>query len=280
MISMRFRYAVFSVLFFITLPLIAFADEAEVSGLDGFIEPYIIINIGSGTTGIIDELKVDRGDLVDRGEVLTTLDSRLEIATMNLIRARSELTASLESKKARLEFSVREYERMKDLYNKEIITLGEIDESETNMIIASYDLQESTEQKQIAKLELKQALESVERRIIHSPIKGIVVECFLSIGELVSDQPILQLAQLDPLNVEVIAPVSLFGTIKVGDRAEIRPESPVEGVYTGTVKIVDSVIDAASGTFGIRIQLPNPNYLLPSGLKCRVRFFGLLAYNE
>jgi multidrug efflux pump subunit AcrA (membrane-fusion protein) len=148
------------------------------------------------------------------------------------------------------------------------------------MSIAGHELKEATEQKHLAALELKQTHESVERRIIRSPIRGVVVEIFLSIGELVEEQPILELAQLDPLNVEVIAPITLLGSIKVGDRAEVWPESPVEGMYVGKVKIVDRVIDAASGTFGIRIELPNTDYSLPAGLKCKVRFSEHLAHNE
>ena len=34
----------------------------------------------------------------------------------------------------------------------------------------------------------------------------------------------------------------------------------------------DRVVDAASGTFGVRLELPNPGYRLPAGLKCKVRF--------
>ena len=39
-------------------------------------------------------------------------------------------------------------------------------------------------------------------------------------------------------------------------------------------QVVDRVVDAASGTFGVRLELPNPNYALPAGLKCKVRFPG------
>lgn len=277
---MRFRYAVFSVLLFITLPLIAFAEETEVSELDCFIEPYIVVNLGCGVTGIIDEITVSRGDFVEKGQVLVRLDSRVEEAALELIRAQSELAATIGARKARLEFAIREYKRKKELYKQNILTLDDIDEAETNMSIAEHELKEATEQKQLAALELKQTQESVKRRIIRSPIRGVVVERFLSIGELVEEQPILKLAQLDPLNVEVIAPISLLGSINVGDRAEVRPESPIEGMYVGKVKIVDRVIDAASGTFGIRIELPNPDYSLPAGLKCTVRFFEHLAHNE
>ena len=82
----------------------------------------------------------------------------------------------------------------------------------------------------------------------------------------------LKLAQLHPLHVEIIAPVELWGTILEGMEGEVIPEDPVGGVYYARVTIVDRVIDAASGTFGIRLELPNPDYVLPSGLKCRVRF--------
>ena len=55
-------------------------------------------------------------------------------------------------------------------------------------------------------------------------------------------------------------------------KAQIIPETEEEGDYIATVAIVDRVIDPASGTFGVRLELPNPDYRLPGGLKCMVRF--------
>ena len=55
--------------------------------------------------------------------------------------------------------------------------------------------------------------------------------------------------------------------------AEVRPEKPGGGVLEASVKIVDRVVDAASGTFGVRLELPNPEYRLSAGLKCKVTFF-------
>jgi hypothetical protein len=62
--------------------------------------------------------------------------------------------------------------------------------------------------------------------------------------------------------------------IKVGMRAKVIPEAPVGGEYIAEVKIVDRVIDAASGTFGVRLELPNSNHGLQAGLKCKVIFPG------
>ena len=95
---------------------------------------------------------------------------------------------------------------------------------------------------------------------------------FLTGGEFAQAQPILTLAQLDPLHVEVVLPVSVYGTIEAGAPAEVRPADPVGGVYEARVKLVEQVIDAASATFGVRLELPNADYVLPAGLECRVRF--------
>ncbi|CAN0204246.1 unnamed protein product [Phaeothamnion confervicola] len=46
----------------------------------------------------------------------------------------------------------------------------------------------------------------------------------------------------------------------------------VAGSFRARVTLVDKVIDAASGTFGVRLELPNPGGRVPAGIKCRVRF--------
>ena len=86
------------------------------------------------------------------------------------------------------------------------------------------------------------------------------------------DKPIVTIAQINPLNVEVVVPVRRYGSITKGMLAEVRPEAPVGG-YTGRVVIVDKVVDAASGTFGIRVGAAEPDLGLPAGLKCRVHFY-------
>jgi RND family efflux transporter MFP subunit len=240
--------------------------------LEGLIEPYMVANLGSGARGIIETVEVDRGDFVQKGQVLATLQSGVEKATMELARTRAEIETTIRSKEAQLAFSDRKKKRYEELYKKETIPFGEMDEAETTRILAELELQEARDNKRIAELELQRAIEVLERMFIRSPIKGVVVERFLAPGEFVEEQPILKIAQIDPLNVEAIVPVEFFGSIQVGMQAEVQPEAPVGGVYSAKVKIVDQVIDAASGTFGVRLELPNPDYKLPAGLKCKIIF--------
>jgi RND family efflux transporter MFP subunit len=246
--------------------------RAQSREFDGLIEPAVTSKVGSNTIGILETIPVDRGDLVKEGQVVATLQAGVEKATMELAKARAELDATIKGKRAEMEFAERGKQRKKELYEKKTLSAQEWDEAETKRILAELALNEALEAKRIAELEYKRSVEVVKRMSIRSPINGVVVERLLSLGEYVENQPIMTLAQIDPLHVEVIMPVSTLGSVKVGMFAEVRPEAPVGGVYKAKVTIVDKVVDAASGTFGVRLELPNPDYKLPPGLKCKVLF--------
>ena len=108
--------------------------------------------------------------------------------------------------------------------------------------------------------------------ILQTRAQESVVKRILAPGEFADPPQILEIAQIDPLRVEVFAPAALLPRIAKGMRAEVLLEAPIGGTHQAEVTVVDRVIDAASGTFGVRLALPNPDYALPAGLNCRVRF--------
>ena len=116
-----------------------------------------------------------------------------------------------------------------------------------------------------------------DQRTISAPFSGVVVERYLSPGELVyraNEGRILRVAQTDPLRVEVIAPASIGESVRVGQSAKVVLESNAGERFDATVTIVDPVIDAASGTLGVRLELPNPEHRITAGSRCRVIFGG------
>jgi RND family efflux transporter MFP subunit len=252
--------------------LIPLSVNAQSQEFDGLIEPRMVVKAGSGVYGIIDTVTVDRGDIVKAGQVVATLQSGVERATMELAQARAEMDATIKAKKEELEFAIRRQNRLKDLYDRKALPFNDWDDAETKRILAELQLAEALENRKLAEMELRRATEVVNRMTVKSPVTGVVVERFLSPGEYIENQAILKLAQIDPLYVEVIMPVKMLGSVKVGMKGSVKPEAPVGGVYTAKVIVVDRVVDAASGTLGIRLELPNPEYRLPPGLKCKVAF--------
>lgn len=226
---------------FLASPLFA----AKIPPLEGMIEPNELVAFSSQVPGIIERINVDRGDYVTKGQVLTQFQSGLEEAAVNLARAR-------------VEFGQRKAQRNDELYKKQLISNHEKDELETEI--------------QLAQLQLQETQERLKLRTILSTTDGVVVERTGAAGEYVGEEPFLVVARIDLLNVEVVVPVEYFGAIKRGQYAQVQLEQPVGGSYKAKVVIVDHVIDAASGTFGVRLELPNKNLQLPAGLKCQVTF--------
>lgn len=220
------------------------SQMAATESLDCLLEPYLEVDVGSSVLGILASVNVDRGDAVVKGQVIARLEASTQAARVKLAEARAE-------------FNERKVARNDDLYRDELVSIHEKDEIETQSLISQ--------------LELQEAREELNMRTIRSPLNGVVVDRFLSRGEYVQEMPVLRLAQINPLNVEVIAPVALFGSVDVGDTAQLELAPPLSGTYVVKVVVVDRVIDAASGTFGIRLTLPNPGNKIPSGLNCTVR---------
>jgi len=98
------------------------------------------------------------------------------------------------------------------------------------------------------------------------------VDRLLSPGELARQTPVMKLAQINPLRVEVYAPLSLLGKLKAGMRADVRPEGKGQPVYQAKIMVVNKVVESASGTFGVRLEMPNPNNAISAGLACTVEF--------
>jgi RND family efflux transporter MFP subunit len=258
---------VFVAAFFMCLA--TYAGAAEFRGL---IEPHRVIKIGSPQSGVLATVEVDRGDFVKKGQVLATLQSEVERATMEMTRYKAEMEAGIKAKEGNLVFYEGKKKRIEQLHKKEMAAQAEMDEAETNRLLSEMQMKEALENKRLAELEYKRAVEIVERMTIRSPVDGVVMERLQSPGEFVEKEPILKIAQIDPLNVEVVMPAAQLFSVRVGMEAAIAPEAPVNGRYTAVVEIIDKVVDAASGTFGVRLRLPNPGNRLPAGLKATVTF--------
>lgn len=242
---------------------------------DCLIEARQSIEVRSPVEGVIDTMYVRRGDAVKRGQLLATLASGPERAALDVAASRASMQGELKSAEARVELSRKKFERAEELKKKNFVSENARDEALAEYRLAEEQLRAARENQRLAELDMKRAAEVLAQRSIRSPVNGLVVEILLRPGELMSSNqknPIIKLAEVDPLNVELVLPVRLFGKIARGQRAEVMPEEPVGGHYAAVVEVVDQVVDAASGTFGVRLTLANPRNRIPAGVRCRARF--------
>ena len=253
----------------LVLLLPAASTNAEMVEYDGLIEPYVVVDIGAPAEGIVDQVMVERSNSVARGQPLVLMESSVERAVLAKAKAMASFDAEIALQNTQLAFARRTANRFRKL---DSIANHDKDEAATEIKRVKHRLKQAREKTTLAKFELARAQAIVDRCTIKSPISGVVVERYVSPGEYADGQPLLRVAQIDPLRVEVIVPARMFGRIGPGMTATIVPEFAEYGEQTGTVTIVDQLIDAASSTFGVRLELPNAEQQMPSGLRCLVRF--------
>lgn len=248
---------------------------AVAADFDCLIEARQQVEIRSPVEAVIESVLVQRGDFVKKGQVIATMESGPERAALDLARSRATMQGELKAAEARLELAEKKLQRAEELYKQNFISVNARDEAQAEYQFSIEQLRQAQESQKLAQLDVDRNSQVLALRTIRSPLSGVVVNVLQKPGEFSSTNlkdPIVKLAEIDPLHVEVVLPVALYGRIKVGQRAEVIPEQPVGGRHAAIVKVVDRVIDAASGTFGVRLELPNRNRAIPAGVRCRVRF--------
>jgi RND family efflux transporter MFP subunit len=233
------------------------------------IEPRQVINLSTSVEGVIASISVERGEVVTKGQVIATLESDVEESSVTLARERAASNTTILSARAQVKMLEHKLTRAKKMHIKKHTSDADLDEISTDLSVARHQVAEALHQKKLSQLELAYSETVLEQRVIHSPINGVVVERMMSPGEYRNEQShIVTLAEIDPLNVEMFVPLELFGQLRQGDAVKVIPEAPFDQQYEATVTIIDKVFDAASATIGVRMSLPNPDHLLPAGIKC------------
>lgn len=247
------------------------AAQAPIGPLDCVVEPAQRVRIGSATLGILKNVAVNRGDVVKAGDVIARLDTSVEEANLALAEAQAKNNASAEAQRARVELYRRRLERQNQL-SKGVATQDKVDQVEADYEIGKRDLQTEVLKHELAVLDVERARAQLDLRIIRSPFNGLVFERLMSAGEFVrQDSAIFTLVQLNPLYVEAYVGVAEWNKLKIGAHATVSLDAPIGGSYPARVTVIDRVFDAASGTFGIRLELDNPDNALPAGQRCKVR---------
>ena len=240
---------------------------------DCLIEPDQVVLISSPTDGLIQKIPVKRGDRVKAGQVLVQLESNAEASAVKMAEYRAQMEGKIASSKFRFEYAGKKLERARALEKQKFIAAEKRDEAETERRIAEADMQDALENQELAKRDYQHNVDLLNRRTIRSPFDGIVVDRMLNPGDLAEAgtgrKPILKLARVDPLRVEVVLPLEAYRKLHVGMTVQVLPEV-LGGRYPATITVVDSVFDSASGTFGVRLEMPNQDKAIPAGIRCKV----------
>lgn len=255
-------------------------SPARAATFECIIQPNQTVEIRSPAEGLISKVHVQRGDWVRAGQVLVELESSAERSAVAAAKYRSEMVGRMTAAKERVEYSSTKAGRAAELRKQHFVAAQAHDDAQAEMRVAQAELEDAKENQQLARLDYQHALDLLNLRTLRAPFDGVVMDRMLNPGDLTQygteTKPILKLAQITPLRVEVVLPIDYYKKLTIGMVGDVIPEQ-LGGRHPARVKVIDRVFDAASGTFGVRLELPNPRGAVPGGIRCQVDFPELKA---
>jgi RND family efflux transporter MFP subunit len=249
--------------------VLACASPVRAEAVDCLVTPSAQVDLVFAVPGLISQAAADRGTVVHKGDVLARLDSSVEEVALRFAEERAKAHAAIDAAQARLDAATKSLERVQSLADKGLAPQSDADLARLERDQAANELRDRQETQAAAALEIERNRALLDQRRLYSPIDGVVVDRLAEVGEFVDRQPVFRIARIDPLHVEVIAPDSAFGRVHIGDRLDVTLQNPNSHV-TAEVSVVDPFVDAASGTFRIRLDLPNPKGEITAGFRCNL----------
>jgi RND family efflux transporter MFP subunit len=205
-----------------------FEDFIEVTGT---VAADIAATISAEESGMIEAFVKDKGDRVNKDEVVVKLESKV-------------LQASYDEAKAAYLLSEATYQRQANLYKDNVI-------SEQKYLEHKY-----TFDRECARYENLQA--RLEKTRIKSPFAGIIDSKFLEIGELVQPgTPLFKMVKTDVIKISAGVPERYIPQVQVGSVASIIIDIFPNEEFEGKITFVGPSINKSSRTFPIEIEMAN-----------------------
>ena len=230
----------------------------ETESIEGFTEPYADINLAASEMGTLTEVFVKDGDEVKVGQLLARLDDAVLQASLDVARSGMEAEGELHSAQTQLGLKEVELQKLTELFGRKHASQKELDRVMGEVQIAESRIQSVREELEVRRFEYARIEAQLKQQQILATIDGVVVDVRKDRGEFVSpfDPVVVRVVQLDPLLVVFSVPSERRRDVVNGQPVSMQIGSAKETAI-GVVEYVSPTADPSSGTFRIKVRLPN-----------------------
>ena len=239
------------------LPSLVYSEEmldvVQRGSFRSVLAPREDVRLSSSSEGVIVSYPKKEGDTVQQGDVIIVLDPRMEEAELGRAQAILEIS---EAEKIRGE---KDFKRVEPLFRERIASDKQYSEAVYMLAQAQGHYLEALQSVEMAKIRL-------EQRYVRSPIDGIFFKKNKSVGESVARYEVVaRVIDISALEFLLFLGAEYFGQFNRGDVVSLELlDGPSRGQrVNGDIAFVDSIIDPASGTFRVRIEVKPTKQAVP-----------------
>lgn len=247
----------------------SFVSQLEM--LPGIAHPLQVAEISAGADGPLWKLLVSEGDVVPAETVLALIDNRVALASVIAAQSSADRQAMLDSANAKVSLAKQFLHRIQQAANKKAASGLEVDEATSRLSEAKAALQEGHESQRDAQARLKIEQARLETFEVRAPFQGTVIKIYPHLGETVSrGAPLVKIADINRLRADLYVPLSLASSQRVGETIELRADLPNRPLLNAKVVFIAPLIDAATQTIRIVVEIENSSNQLPAGFAVRL----------
>jgi len=244
----------------------------------GTLNAVRMVDVGAQVSGKLLEIYVDFNSVVKSGQIIAKLDPEIFITRVNQSEANLRSgVARVEKAKLTLENLRKNYERAKNLFEKELISYEEMDTAEVNYFGSKSDLLQQEASLEQTKSALETSKVDLSYTIIKSPIDGVVINRNVNEGQTVASSlqaPVLfQIANdLTKMQVECSVDEADIGSVQEGQAVRFTVDAYPKDNFRGKVKQVRYSPEVVSNvvTYTTIVEVDNPDMKLRPGMTATV----------
>ena len=229
----------------------------------GTVQPDTVVEVKSKASGEILEMRVETGELVDRGTLLVKIDQRTPRNTLN------QAEANLDVAKARQENAEAQRRRSEELFKSQSLTEQEYE----NAVLAVANAKAAVVSAQV---EVENARIAMEDTDVRAPIGGTIIAKNVERGQVISSPTrdvgggtvLLKMADLNLVQVRTLVDETDIGKIQPGLRATVTVDAYPNQPFDGSVLKIEPQAETQNNVtmFPVLVRIDNRRGLLKPGM--------------
>jgi RND family efflux transporter MFP subunit len=246
---------------------------SEVVAVVGNLEGQASVDVSSKVNGRLEEVAVRIGDRVARGALLARVESREIAEQVRQAEASFDVArATVRQREADLKFAQTNLDRSRSLFERQLLPRQTLDDADARHQSAQAQLDLARAQFTQAQARLDELKITLSATEIRSPVNGFVGKRLLDPGAFVSSNtPVVSVVEIDRVRLVAAVVEKDLRRIRVGSGAEVEVDAFPGETFHGRIARVAPVLDPATRTAQMEVEVPNADYRLKPGMYSRVR---------
>lgn len=247
------------------------AEGLDVHFIEGFSKPNRISNLATATSGIIEEISIEEGSPVSKGQCVLKLRNHVHQQLLKIADLSKQAVGERDAAKAELKSATHRVEIIRQLSQHGSATPDELLRAETEYELALANVTAIEEKLLLREAEYEKLTIEAANYCVEAPFDGVIVEFMKEQGEFVgpSDPTVCLLAELNTLSVEFLVPREHRTGLELDSVVEVHfIESGIR--VAGHVYYISPFPNGETNTYAVKVRVQNESRQLFAGERCQL----------